>query len=175
MPTWLKPRKKCLASLPVQDADPPAICAGEPLQVPQPGATSVPQNLIRKLVAQTYTKKAPALRTDRITASQSGSDAEVLLDEEVDGVRCLLLKPSQHGARFHLSPRELEIVRMITKGHPNKTIAAVLEISVWTVQTHLRRIYAKLSVNSRTEMVARTMENGFLHTQAPSRQSVVPG
>ena len=52
-----------------------------------------------------------------------------------------------------LSPRELEVARMIAKGYPNKIIASVLDISVWTVSTHLRRIFAKLGVTSRAAMV----------------------
>lgn len=61
-----------------------------------------------------------------------------------------------------LSPREQEIVRLVIKGLPNKTIAAVLEISPWTVATHLRRVYTKLGVNSRAEMVARVLKGNML-------------
>lgn len=50
---------------------------------------------------------------------------------------------------------------MVAKGYPNKTIAAVLEISSWTVCTHLRRIFAKLGVGSRAAMVARLMDDGL--------------
>jgi DNA-binding CsgD family transcriptional regulator len=57
-----------------------------------------------------------------------------------------------------LSPREQEIVRMVAEGHPNKVIAAVLNISTWTVGTHLRRIFAKFGVGSRAAMVARYLE-----------------
>ncbi len=56
-----------------------------------------------------------------------------------------------------LSPREIEIVRLVAKGYPNKTIAGILEISTWTVAAHLRRIYLKLGVHSRAAMVARTL------------------
>ena len=38
---------------------------------------------------------------------------------------------------------------MVAKGYANKTIAAVLEISVNTVNTHLRRVFAKLGVTTR--------------------------
>ncbi len=61
-----------------------------------------------------------------------------------------------------LSPRELEIARMVAAGNPNKTIAAVLDISAWTVGTHLRRIFSKLRVTSRAAMVARLMERRML-------------
>ena len=61
-----------------------------------------------------------------------------------------------------LSPREREIARMVARGYPNKTIAGVLEISLWTVGTYLRRVFAKLGVGSRAAMVARLMEEGLL-------------
>lgn len=54
-----------------------------------------------------------------------------------------------------LSPREREIVRMISQGYTNKMVASVLDISLWTVSTHLRRIFAKLGVSTRAAMVAR--------------------
>lgn len=53
-----------------------------------------------------------------------------------------------------LSPRECEIARLIAKGLPNKTIAAILEISPYTVSTHLRRMYAKKNVHCRSALVA---------------------
>jgi len=46
---------------------------------------------------------------------------------------------------------------MVAKGYPNKTIAAVLEISTWTVNTYLRRMFAKLNVGSRAAMVAKVL------------------
>jgi len=54
-----------------------------------------------------------------------------------------------------LSPREKEIVRLVANGMANKNIALLLEISPWTVATHLRRVFIKLGVRSRAEMIAR--------------------
>jgi DNA-binding CsgD family transcriptional regulator len=85
------------------------------------------------------------------------SSEEILVDTEFDGFRYLLVrfpKPTG-GTRVTLSPREQEIVRMVADGHPNKVIAGVLNISGWTVCTHLRRIFAKLGVGSRAAMVAK--------------------
>jgi DNA-binding CsgD family transcriptional regulator len=96
----------------------------------------------------------------------------VLLDMEVDGVRCVLvnLQPAieaetQRG-KVMLSPREEEIARMVAAGYPNKTIAAVLDISSWTVGTHLRRVFAKLGVGSRAAMVASLLKDGNLKRPA---------
>ncbi len=57
-----------------------------------------------------------------------------------------------------LSPRECEITRLVARDRTNKEIAAVLEISEWTVATHLRRIFAKLGVHSKAAMVARVLD-----------------
>jgi DNA-binding CsgD family transcriptional regulator len=91
--------------------------------------------------------------------SELGNSAEeVLVDIEVDGHRYLVLRMPKPGrSRIQLSPREQEIVRMVAKGHPNKVIADVLNISSWTVCTHLRRIFAKLGVASRAAMVAQML------------------
>lgn len=87
---------------------------------------------------------------------------EVLFELRVDGfryklTRCFDTAPEDE---VNLSPREKEIVRLVAKGHPNKTIAAILDISKWTVATHLRRIFNKLQVNSRAAMIVRVMEIG---------------
>jgi DNA-binding CsgD family transcriptional regulator len=93
----------------------------------------------------------------------SANSEEVLVDTEVDGYRYLLVRMSlpDHGS-VRLSPRELEIVRMVAKGHPNKVIADVLNISSWTVCSHLRRIFAKLGVGSRAAMVAQLLQIGAI-------------
>jgi DNA-binding CsgD family transcriptional regulator len=54
-----------------------------------------------------------------------------------------------------LTPRELQIVALVADGKVNKQIADVLRISEWTVSTHLRRIFAKLGVDTRAAMVSR--------------------
>ncbi|KAI9135711.1 response regulator transcription factor [Acaryochloris sp. CCMEE 5410] len=54
-----------------------------------------------------------------------------------------------------LTERELQIVYLVAQGQQNKQIANQLRISEWTVSTHLRRIFAKLNVDSRAAMVFR--------------------
>ena len=50
-----------------------------------------------------------------------------------------------------LSPREREILELLAAGHPNKTIADRLGLTDGTVRWHLRHVYDKLHVRSRTE------------------------
>ena len=54
-----------------------------------------------------------------------------------------------------LTPRELQIVALVAEGNVNKQVADTLRISEWTVSTHLRRIFAKLGVDTRAAMVSR--------------------
>jgi DNA-binding CsgD family transcriptional regulator len=101
------------------------------------------------------------LESDRGNPSE-----EILVDTEIFGSRYLLVRmPMPTSSRIRLSPREQEIVRMVAKGHPNKVIADVLNISSWTVCTHLRRIFAKLGVGSRAAMVAQLLDVGALPSE----------
>jgi DNA-binding CsgD family transcriptional regulator len=95
----------------------------------------------------------------------------VLFDVEVDGVRCLLIAAQRPQAprMSALSPREKEVAVMVAEGYPNKTIAAMLRISSWTVSTYLRRIFVKLDVHSRTAMVSRLFEAGVISETADVR------
>lgn len=52
-----------------------------------------------------------------------------------------------------LTPRELQIAKLVAAGSSNKEIAMRLNISKWTVSTHIRRIFSKLNVRSRAAMV----------------------
>jgi DNA-binding CsgD family transcriptional regulator len=103
---------------------------------------------------------------DALHCGRDDAPEEVLVDTEINGSRYLLVRmPVPKSNRIRLSPREQEIVRMVAKGHPNKVIADVLNISSWTVCTHLRRIFAKLGVGSRAAMVAQLLESGGLSSE----------
>jgi DNA-binding NarL/FixJ family response regulator len=56
-----------------------------------------------------------------------------------------------------LSMREEQILMLLSQGHSNKMIAYKLELSIDTVCTHLKHVFNKLHVNSRTEAVVRYM------------------
>jgi DNA-binding CsgD family transcriptional regulator len=118
------------------------------------------ETLVRQLVAHARTVgRAPAHQPAEGREKEEPS-GDVLVDCEVDGVRCVLARASNSADTLPLSPREREVARMIAKGYPNKIIASVLEISVWTVSTHLRRIFAKLGVTSRAAMVTTMFKRG---------------
>jgi LuxR family maltose regulon positive regulatory protein len=61
-----------------------------------------------------------------------------------------------------LSPRELEVLRLLADGRSNQAIAAELVISLDTVKRHLSHLFSKLEVANRTQAVARARELGLL-------------
>ena len=78
---------------------------------------------------------------------------------DLDNKSCLVVKPKADLENMVISPqellseRELQIVELVAHGKSNKQIAKKLKISEWTVSTHLRRVFAKLKVDSRAAMV----------------------
>lgn len=63
--------------------------------------------------------------------------------------------PEPAGASAMLTTREFEIVEMVLKGYTNKKISELMYISIYTVNAHLRKVYIKLSVKSRIELMSR--------------------
>jgi DNA-binding NarL/FixJ family response regulator len=61
-----------------------------------------------------------------------------------------------------LTPREIEIVRMVAQGMRNKVIAERLSISEGTVKVHLHNVYEKLGVDGRLELVLCAQQKGLI-------------
>jgi DNA-binding CsgD family transcriptional regulator len=114
-----------------------------------------------ELALRSLASKLQALTYD---GRPDGADATcgdiVLLDVILGDVRLLALRLRRPSPISLLSPREQEIARMVAQGYANKTIASVLEISSWTVASHLRRIFVKLQVSSRAAMATSLLGAG---------------
>jgi DNA-binding NarL/FixJ family response regulator len=67
-----------------------------------------------------------------------------------------------------LSPREAEVLELLAKGFLYKEIADQMKISYATVHTHIRHVYEKLHVRSRTEAVAKHLGQGRPRREAAS-------
>ena len=61
-----------------------------------------------------------------------------------------------------LSPRELDVVQLMSTGAANKEIAASLSISESTVKTHVTNSFQKLEVSHRTEAVTQALQRGII-------------
>lgn len=60
-------------------------------------------------------------------------------------------------ASYRLTPQETELLKLMIEGHHYKTAAAAMRISTSTVSFHLKNIYGKLQVHSKTEAVAKAL------------------
>lgn len=89
------------------------------------------------------------------------------LDELVDAIRRAAAGGIAFGVRPgrsqpRVSPRELDVVRLVVEGRSNDEVGAALGIGVKTVETHLRRLFERFDVASRTELAARALREGWL-------------
>ena len=71
-------------------------------------------------------------------------------------------RDKKQGRSVTLTQRELDILKLVTKGLSNKEIADELSLSARTVQRHLESIFNKLQVGSRTEAVVRALKEGWV-------------
>jgi len=65
-----------------------------------------------------------------------------------------------------LSAREREVVRLVIDGRSNDEIASSLGIAARTVETHMRRLFIRLELASRTELATRALREGWLDLPA---------
>lgn len=66
-----------------------------------------------------------------------------------------------------LSPREREVLALLTRGAVNKEIAAALRISVNTVKNHLKSMMEKLHAENRVQVVAYALQKGLVRAHEP--------
>jgi DNA-binding NarL/FixJ family response regulator len=70
-------------------------------------------------------------------------------------------RPPAH-ADYDLTPHEIRLLKLLAEGHNYKTAAAQLGSTAHTVSFHLRRIYEKLHVHSKSEAVAKALRTGLV-------------
>jgi DNA-binding NarL/FixJ family response regulator len=100
----------------------------------------------------------PALLIEAVRAAVSG-DALISPSITVRLLRHLNPPPAADTVRATLSPRELDVVKLVARGFTNAEIAAELFISVGTVKTHLASVQAKLAARNRVEIAAWAWES----------------
>ena len=70
------------------------------------------------------------------------------------------IKPPKE-SEYDLTPHETRLLRMLVEGHSYKTAAAELNVSINTIKFHLRHIYDKLQVHTKSEAVAKALRHGL--------------
>jgi DNA-binding NarL/FixJ family response regulator len=65
-------------------------------------------------------------------------------------------------ADYHLTPQETELLKLLIEGHHKKTAAREMGISFHTISFHLKNIYEKLQVHSKTEAVAKALREKII-------------
>ena len=69
---------------------------------------------------------------------------------------------AEHATDDALTPREIDVLRLIARGNANKEIAAHLSLTEETVKGHVKNIFAKLGVNDRTHAVTIALQRGII-------------
>ena len=113
-------------------------------------------------VADPITRRrlAALVKADREIVLVAGAEeADVVVSERVIATAAPATLPREGAA---LTPRELDVLRLVAQGLGNKEIATELDLSAHTVKYHLASVLAKLGVRSRTEAVSRGIRTGLL-------------
>ena len=84
-----------------------------------------------------------------------GADISVTLPLDPPSAR------EEMSTEWNLAPRELEVLQHLAAGRRNRTIASALNISENTVKFHVRNLFRKLDVSSRTEAIALAHSHGL--------------
>jgi two-component system NarL family response regulator len=71
----------------------------------------------------------------------------------------------KRAAQPTLTPREIQVLQLVSQGKRNKEIAAILGLSEDTVPVHVKNIFAKLRVNERTAAVNVALRRGIIHIE----------
>ena len=79
------------------------------------------------------------------------------------------------GDRASLTPRELEVLRLLADGRTIRQTASAIGISPRTVESHVTKLHRKLGVRTRMQAIARAVSLGYIHIEAGVGASTVDG
>jgi two-component system response regulator NreC len=102
-----------------------------------------------------------AADAELVQAVRAAAAGETYLNPRL-GARLAAAPPAPAGPPDDLSPRELDVLRLIALGHTNTEIAKQLYLSVRTVETHRAHIQQKVRRTTRAELVRYALEHGLV-------------
>jgi two-component system response regulator NreC len=102
-----------------------------------------------------------AADAELMTAVSLAAEGRTYLNPEL-GAKLAAEVPESEGRPDNLSPRELEVLRLIALGHTNGEIASLLFLSVRTVESHRAHLQRKTLLGRRAELVTYARDHGLL-------------
>ena len=138
----------------------------------QATATTIPTSARLLAAADAYQAMTqdrphrPALTLEAAAEQLSSEAPQSRLDS--DAVRAVLESAGHPGPRVHptwpagLSEREVQVLRLVARGHSNREVARQLWISPKTAGHHVQHIYAKIGVSTRAAAAMFAMEHGLI-------------
>lgn len=116
------------------------------------GASPISPMIARRVLAKYRMRQVHPIPDDIPAASARAPKPERALPDMPDGV----------SPRSILTPREQEVLALIARGFSYSEVARLQSLTVHTVRTHIKNMYAKLSVHSKTEAVFEATRMGLL-------------
>jgi LuxR family maltose regulon positive regulatory protein len=117
---------------------------------------------LRKPLARLAARHAPGKAMVRVTAEYARELLDAFQQDTAAGVSQVAPPSLATALVSPLTEREVEVLRLLAEGLSNKAIAERLIVAPSTIKQHLKNVYGKLDVHSRTEAVARGRELGLL-------------
>jgi two-component system response regulator NreC len=102
-----------------------------------------------------------AAQAELLTAVSLASEGRSYINPQL-GATLAATPSDDNGRPDGLSPRELEVLRLIALGHTNAEIAGSLTLSVRTVESHRAHIHQKVQLKNRADLVAYARDHGLL-------------
>jgi DNA-binding NarL/FixJ family response regulator len=103
-------------------------------------------------------KTPPARLIEYITEANSGG-APMTSSIATQVLRMFSDMNAQQGEDYNLSEREKQVLQLLVNGYSYKMIASEMFIAIDTVRSHIKKIYEKLHVNSKSEAVAKAFKD----------------
>jgi pimeloyl-ACP methyl ester carboxylesterase/DNA-binding CsgD family transcriptional regulator len=123
-----------------------------PVDVSRQLATALPNGTLRELPGSTATLFVEDLE----------GDIRVIVDFLTDGAQRSPSPPSRQRSSDTLTPRELEVLRLVAGGETNAEVARRLGLSVHTIERHLANVYPKIGARGRSDATAYAVRRGIV-------------